>query len=267
MRSMIDHAPRQLAPVTMAIVAVWLVSMGGTLPAPAQTQHAPAADAPSAEVPFGFKAYGVFSRMITERNYLAVVALKDAADGRATDAVGAVSGLRGEVSMIEGHLIVTYGVDCGAACPAATSETATLLATASAQNWRSVAIDKDLDAKATETFIRAQAKANGLIETKPFPFRINGAITDFVMHVNAAPNPRFKGHGSFDEMAVTGLAKGPRLAGSVVGFYAPPALQGVITHMGDFFHAHYVDAQRTATAHLDTFGIAAGSMLMLPKLD
>ena len=66
----------------MAIVAVWLVSMGGTLPAPAQTQHAPAADTPSAEVPFGFKAYGVFSRMITERNYLAVVALKDAADGR-----------------------------------------------------------------------------------------------------------------------------------------------------------------------------------------
>ena len=64
------------------------------------------------------------------------------------------------------------------------------------------------------------------------------------MHVNAAPNPRFKGHGSFDEMAVTGLAKGPRLEGSVVGFYAPPPLQGVITHMGEYIHSHYVDAQR-----------------------
>ena len=96
-------------------------------------------------------------------------------------------------------------------------------------------IDKDLDAKATETFIREQAKAIGLDENKPLPFRINGAITNFVMHVNAAPNPRFKGHGSFDEMAITGLAKGPRLAGSVVGFYAPLPLQGVITHMGVFF--------------------------------
>ena len=121
--------------------------------------------------------------------------------------------------------------------------------------------------KAVEAFIRSQANDSDLDENKPFPFRINGAITDFVMHVNAAPNPRFKGHGSFDEMAVTGLAKGPRLAGSVVGFYAPPPLQGVITHMGDYFHSHYVDEQRTKTAHLDSFGVAAGSTLMLPKQD
>ena len=166
---------------------------------------------------------------------------------------------------IDGRLIVSYGADCGLACPPAATETATLLATASAPHWRSVPIDKDLDAKALESFIRAQAKANGLDEGKPFPFRITGAITDFVMHVNAAPNPRFKGHGSFDEMAVTGLAKGPRLAGSVVGFYAPPPLQGVITHMGDYFHAHYVDEQRSTTAHLDSFGVAAGSTLLLPK--
>jgi acetolactate decarboxylase len=246
-------------------VVAWLVAMESPLTAHAQTQQPPAASAASAEYPFGFKAYGVFSRMIMQRNYLAVVALKDAAAGRATDAVGAVSGLRGEISMIEGRLIVSYGADCGAECPAAATETATLLATGAVRNWRAVPIDQDLDAKATETFIREQAKANGLDENKPFPFRINGAITDFVMHVNAAPNPRFKGHGSFDEMAVTGLAKGPRLAGSVVGFYAPPPLQGVITHMGDFFHSHYVDEQRTTTAHLDTFGIAAGSTLMLPR--
>lgn len=87
------------------------------------------------------------------------------------------------------------------------------------------------------------------------------------MHVNVAPNPRFKGHGSLDEMVVTGLAKGPRLAGSVVGFHAPLPLQGVITHMGEYFHAHYVDAQRSTTAHLDSFGVAAGSTLLLPKTE
>lgn len=141
-----------------------------------------------------------------------------------------------------------------------------MLATASAQHWRSIAIKQDLDAKGVESFIRAQAKSAGL-DDKPFPFRIVGTVTNFIMHVNAAPNPRFKGHGSFDEMAVTGLAKGPRLVGSVVGFYAPPALQGVITHMGDYFHSHFVDAQRTTTAHLDTFGIAAGSILVLPRAE
>ncbi|HZL63292.1 MAG TPA: hypothetical protein VFC32_13450, partial [Pseudolabrys sp.] len=88
----------------MAIAAAWLVAVGNPVLAQAE----------SAEDPFGFKAYGVFSRMIIQRNYLPVVALKDAVDGRATDAVGAVSGLRGEISVIEGKLIVSYGVDCGA---------------------------------------------------------------------------------------------------------------------------------------------------------
>ena len=263
---MIHHPARPIVSTALAVVAVLSFSFGSSGSVQAQgSAHQPPAAAPAAEQPFGFKAYGVFSRMIMQRNYLAVVALKDAVDGSATDAVGAVSGLRGEISMIEGRLIVSYGVDCGAACPVAAAETATLLATASAPHWRPVAIDKDLDAKALEAFIRAQAKANGLDDGKPFPFRINGAITDFIMHVNAAPNPRFKGHGSFDEMAITGLAKGPRLAGFVVGFYAPPALQGVITHGGDYFHSHYVDEQRATTAHLDTFGVAAGSTLMLPR--
>lgn len=261
------HSPRHVVLAALAIATAAIFPVGSSAQAQGSTHQPPAAGSQSAEYPFGFKAYGEFRSMIAQRNYLAVVALKDAVDGRATDAVGAVSGLRGEISMIEGKLIVSYGADCGTACPSAASETATLLATATARTWRSVPIGKDLDANAVETFIREQAKANGLDETKPFPFRINGAITNFVMHVNAAPNPRFKGHGSFDEMAVTGLAKGPRVAGSVVGFYAPPALQGVITHMGEFFHSHYVDAQRTATAHLDTFGIAAGSTLMLPRED
>jgi acetolactate decarboxylase len=266
---MIHDSLRHLALTAFAIASALMSPIGSSLQVQAQgsAHPPPAAATPAAEHPFGFKAYGVFSKMISQRNYLAVVALKDAVDARATDAVGAVSGLRGEISMIEGKLIVSYGTDCGAACPSAASETATLLATATARNWLSVPIDKDLDAKAVETFVRAQAKANGLDESKPFPFRINGALTNFVMHVNAAPNPRFKGHGSFDEMAVTGLAKGPRIAGSVVGFYAPPALQGVITHMGEYFHSHYVDEQRSMTAHLDSFGIAAGSTLMLPRQD
>ena len=241
------------------LMVLAVLAMLALLPA-AQAQHQPV-PAATTEQPFGFKAYGIFRRMIQQQNYEPAVALKDAAN--ATDAVGALSGLRGEVSIIDGKLIVSYGLDCGTNCPSTASESATLLATAAAKHWRTVAIAKDLDAKALESFIREQAKAAGL-DDKPFPFRIKGTVTDFVMHVNAAPNPRFNGHGSFDEMAVTGLAKGPKLAGWVVGFYAPPALQGVITHMGDYFHAHYVDERYATTAHLDTYGVAAGSTLMLP---
>jgi alpha-acetolactate decarboxylase len=49
-----------------------------------------------------------------------------------------------------------------------------------------------------------------------------------------------------------------------VGFYAPPSLQGVVTHAGDPFHYHWVNTSRTETAHLDAFGMKAGAELILP---
>jgi alpha-acetolactate decarboxylase len=261
---MIRRALARIPPAALPILVAVIHSLDGTAPARAQSHQSPDG-AQSAQYLYDFKAYGIFRRMITERNYLPVVTLKDAVGGGVTDAVGAVSGLRGEISVIEGHLIVSYGAECRSTCGSdAADETATLLATAAVRNWRAVPIVKNLDAAATQIFIREQAKAFGLDENKPFPFRITGTITNFVMHVNAAPNPRFKGHGSFDQMAITGLAKGPLFAGYVVGFYAPPPLQGIVTHGGDFFHSHYVDEQRLTTAHLDTYGAAAGSTLMLP---
>jgi hypothetical protein len=263
--NMTHHWPRNVVLTALAIATAVIFPMGSPVQAQSSADQPSAVDSKSAEYPFGFKAYGAYQKMITEQNYAPVLQLNDVVAGRVTDAVGAVSGLRGEISMIDGRLIVSYGVDCGTACPPAAIETATLLAVATARDWRAVPIDKDLDQQATEAFIREQAKLSGLDEKKPFPFRINGAITNFVMHVNAAPNPRFKGRGSFDEMAITGFTKGPRIAGYVIGFYAPPSLQGVITNMGEFFHSHYIDEQRTTTAHLDSFGVAASSILMLPR--
>jgi hypothetical protein len=84
MRPMLDHAPVRLAPIALALAA-FLAAVSSVQ---AQTHRAPG----SAEYPFGFRAYGVFSQMITQRNYRPVAVLKEAADGRTTDAVRAVSG-------------------------------------------------------------------------------------------------------------------------------------------------------------------------------
>jgi acetolactate decarboxylase len=218
------------------------------------------------EYPFRFKAYGAYRNIMMKRNYAPVVGLQSVIDDDATDAVGALSGLRGEISIIDGRLIVSYGAGCGAGCSSATAETAMLLATAATRGWRPISVEKNLDEHATEAFIREQASANGLDETKPFPFRVNGTIIEYTMHVNIAPNPAFDGHGSHGEMVLTEVSEGARLAGNVVGFYAPPSLQGVITHMGDSFHSHYVSMDRTKTTHLDSFGIGAGTTILLPRV-
>jgi acetolactate decarboxylase len=223
-------------------------------------QHAPTA---SATYPFSFKSYGTFRDMVMMRAYGPVVQLDEVVKGGATDAVGAVSGLRGEITILNGQLVVSHGAPCGKHCPAAIQDSATLLATAVVRQWVEVPIDRDLDGPSLEGFVRAAAKEKGLDEGAPFPFRIRGTLTDFLMHVNAAPNPQATS-GSHTDMALTTIAKGPRLAGEIVGFYAPPSLEGVITHRGQSFHAHYIDAAKQTTAHLDAFGMAAGSVLMLP---
>jgi hypothetical protein len=78
---------------------------------------------------------------------------------------------------------------------AAATETATLV-TAAVRNWRAIPVEKELNANEAGRFIRDQAKADGLDENKSFPFRIRGVITNFVMHVNAAPNRRSSEHGN-----------------------------------------------------------------------
>jgi alpha-acetolactate decarboxylase len=55
------------------------------------------------------------------------------------------------------------------------------------------------------------------------------------------------------------------ITGEVIGFYAPEALLGIVTHPGEPFHYHWVDTARTKTAHLDAFGMAKGSTSILPK--
>lgn len=123
---------------------------------------------------------------------------------------------------------------------------------------------RDLSGSALDAFIVEKAREAGLDLDHGFPLRMAGPLIDVKMHVLSAANPQFKEHGSGHAMAEQQEIATSRIEGHVVGFYAPPALQGVITHPGDAFHYHWVDAARTRTAHLDTFGMARGTLLMLP---
>ncbi len=115
--NMTHHWPRNVVLTALAIATAVIFPMGSPVQAQSSADQPSAVDSKSAEYPFGFKAYGAYQKMITEQNYAPVLQLNDVVAGRVTDAVGAVSGLRGEISMIDGRLIVSYGVDCGTACP------------------------------------------------------------------------------------------------------------------------------------------------------
>lgn len=237
------------------------------LPGAATAQHKPATGSPGATegAPFHVNIYGAYRNLIQKQDHSAKVQLRTAMQSGATEAVGAASGLRGEITAIDGKLLVTYGTPCPS-CGHPGEDHATLLVTARVAAWRpALALPADLIGKDLDAFIIARAKEAGLDLGKPFPVRIKGTLIGVKMHVLRAPNPGFTGHGSSHPMADQENIEAARLDGEVVGMFAPDTAQGTIGHPGEPFHYHWVDTGRTRTAHLDAFGMARGAELTLPE--
>jgi hypothetical protein len=114
-----------------------------------------------------------------------------------------------------------------------------------------------------EAYLADAAKAHGVDPEKSFPFQLTGTVAPYAMHVNAGPTGGPYGMGR--PMAVTVDRKGDEISGRIAGFYVSPDLRGVVTHGGERTHSHWVAMDGKETAHLDAWGIKAGTQLMLPK--
>jgi hypothetical protein len=249
-----------LALAPLATVGIALAQHHST--PPHGTSHVDPASGPR---PFAVAIYGAFRDMMQKKDHTPKVELGKLLSQGATEAVGAASGLRAEITIIDGKPLVTYGDPC-TGCPPLHSEAATLLVTGKVSSWSDpISLPDDLVGHALDRFIIEQTGKAGLDMRQPFPIRIKGTLVNVAMHVIKAANPKLDGHGSGQPMALQEDIKIASITGEVVGFYAPEALLGIVTHPGEPFHYHWVDTARTKTAHLDAFGMVKGSTLILPK--
>jgi alpha-acetolactate decarboxylase len=226
-------------------------------------QHVPpgGTSPPHGAEPYGIKTFGAFRELMLKGDFSPKVVIRSVMMQMPSTGVGAISDARGEITILDGKLIVSYGKPDGR--PVQADETAALLAIGKVKEWQSVRVDVDVPLAGVEVFLAQIAKAHGLDPEKSFPFQLRGIFAPYGMHVNAAPidGP----HGMGLPMAIMVERKGDSIAGSVAGFYVSRALVGIATHGGERAHAHWVAADGQSTAHLDFWGIKAGTMLMLPK--
>jgi len=211
--------------------------------------------------PYNIESWGEFRRMMMTGDFAPKVRLADVMAKHPTTGVGAVSDARGEISILSGRLIVSYGKS--APGPIAAFESAALLAVGSANDWQIVTVERDIPPPDIESYLAAAAKSHGVDPDKTFPFQARGIVVSYVMHVNAAPTGG--AHGMGQPMAVTVVRQGDQLDGQVAGLYASPDLVGIATHGGERTHAHWISVDGTSTAHLDQWGLSAGTALLLPK--
>jgi alpha-acetolactate decarboxylase len=232
--------------------------------AQAEAQTAPSPGEPglhSLRQPFDIETFGAFRMLILAGDFNPKVTLAAAMAKHPTTGVGALSDARGEITIFDGKLIISYGKP--APHPAPETENAALLSFSSTSGWQTITVDHDVAADDIESFIAQAAGAHGLDMEGPFPFQVRGTLASYIMHVNAAPTNG--PHGMGQPIAVTVESKGETIAGTVAGIYASRDLVGIVSHGGTRTHSHWVAPDGTSTAHLDRWGLKAGAVLGLPR--
>lgn len=220
-------------------------------------------------MPFNMMMYGNYKKMMHTRDFSSKVNLADIAFDPGTYAVGALSGRRGEITVLDGEPFISFGVS-----PSETrfesdsqSESAALLGVAHNKDWSEVELSRDYEHEEFERFLVDLARREGFDASKPFIFKMKGSILNYKIHVLAVDGREETGASAVPggHQAASFKKHGQSMTVDLVGFYAGQELSGVLTHPGEYFHVHVVDSQRSISAHVDDYTAAKGSILYFPK--
>lgn len=218
-----------------------------------------------ARAPTEVRAYGALREIMHEGKTEAHAELASLPEGRHTYALGALSELRGEVTVLDGTVWLAYPNDDGTArirAEKTSGERATLFVSAQVERWRSVRLERDLTPAEFDARFEALAAARGVDTGKPFPFRIDGTFRDLQWHVVDGRKLAGGGHADHVRSAVRGTLA--EASGTLVGFFSK-AHQGVFTHAGSNSHLHVVAPGAKVSGHVDAVVVPAGAEVGFPE--
>ncbi len=209
---------------------------------------------------------GSLREVVREGRIDARVGLAALLPDRDLHALGALAGLRGEVTIVAGRTWLAYPGDAGGArhdVVPESAEQAALLVSARVPEWRRTTIDEDVAFADLDAWVERTARAAGVDVARPFPYLVEGPVKDLRWHVidgrRLAPGP--SSHEDHLRAAVAEeLAAGTAL---LVGFFGPDHA-GIFTHHTTRTHVHAIVEERRASGHVDHVVVGAGARLALP---
>jgi alpha-acetolactate decarboxylase len=182
-----------------------------------------------------------------------------------TFAVGAATGLDGEVTIDDGDIWITRYADERISTTGpdiASTDAATLLTIARPISWSGTWRLGAAKGREFEAAIRDAARSDGLRAGDPFLFTIDGHADGMAVHIVAGRCPH--AHPEAEAARLTLPAGAPV---RIVGIFAEDRA-GELTHHGSAIHAHAIfdrDGQAT-TAHIDAPAIESGARLRIGRL-
>ncbi len=205
------------------------------------------------------KARGVFAQLTTRPHFYGI---------------GAVAGLKGEATVLDGRVVATEVSCCGSMIPVSRDASreleGTFLLGTYVEQWTTRLLDSELEQLAFEEKLRSLAEEQSWKSASAFPFLLEGELLKAKIHVVNGACPM---HARMNEMEVPEEKRAfektyDRLPCKVLGFFSDNSV-GVRTHPGTSIHAHaiFIDPEsgQEFTGHLERFAVVPGATLSLPR--
>ncbi|HEX5053247.1 MAG TPA: hypothetical protein VFZ65_15840 [Planctomycetota bacterium] len=222
---------------------------------------AAACAAPGPEAPGPVRMWGTLREVLREGHSEARVALAGVARAD-TVGVGALAGLAGEVTVLDGHVLVACasGAAAGVAperCAvrdAGPGDAAALLVLADVPAWQEFALGACESYEALERAIAEHLRQRGHDLAEPIALRVRGRATHLALHVIAGACPIAHPEGP-PPWRHDGAAEAVQL----VGFFVEGSA-GTLTHHMHRSHLHAVAGD--VMGHLDEVALAEATLLL-----
>ena len=227
---------------------------------------------PSAKTPKDLTLiqYGKMREVIGRQQHQGRISLTEAIKQPHLYAVGALEGLTGEVTILDGKVYAAKAPNSDSLSPLTKiGETkAALLVGFHVEKWNKYEIASDVSPNELESYIERQAQVTGIDTSRPFPFVIEGTLADLHLHVIRGACPVHSKRNGIELGEDTKPYHGHHdsLEGKLFGVFAKDAA-GNLTHPGTSTHTHtvYSENETDLTGHVESVGVAKGAILLLPS--
>lgn len=228
------------------------------------SSEAAAGPAPGAPAAVQVRSFGALRAIMHEGQTGPAVRIGDVVPGPRAFGIGALSGLRGEVTVVDDAIWTSYARDDGTldVRPAGAEEEATLFVVANVARWQEATLDADVPDGQIDARIEALLRERGLDTEGAVPVQVRGGFRDLRWHVvDGKKLTPGAGHTDHVRASVSGAL--PAAEGVLVGFFSKHH-HGVFTHMGSNTHFHVVLPERPLMGHVDGVTLARGARILLP---
>jgi len=210
--------------------------------------------------------FGTLQTIFTDGDFSSNARLNEHGNGQHSFGLGAISGLRGEITIVDGETWLSYPDGSDAITVTNSSgpdEEAALLVTSEVAEWISFNVDTDISYEELTDVLTTILSDSYWPDGVAVPFTISGSIPSVDWHVidgSLLPDGQAS-HEDHENASVSGtIVDG---SPTLVGFYSN-IHAGVITHGGVRIHVHVVDETNRITGHVEDALIKAGSTINFP---